>query len=672
MILESIRKIKRGLRKPPRILVQRIGAELKTASERYHAPYRVKKLNLLKETNFHTFSDLWNYLAQRPHPTFLEPIDAQKYAALYSLSYQNILDKAQQALNHQVDLLGSGPIHLGEKINWYKDYKSGFDWPPQFIRDIDYCNPERNSDVKFPWEVSRMQWLIPAGQAYLLTQDEKYSLAVKDILINWVDNNPYAYSINWTCTMEVALRIMSWTWFFHVFNKSQSWQDPLFQQKFLQSLYLHTDFTARHLEYSDVNGNHYTADAAGLVFGGLFFGKGKKAEYWQQLGWKILTTELPKQVFPDGVNYEASTAYHRLVLELFFLPALYRQVCNLAIPESYRAQIIAMARFTAAYTKPNGLAPLWGDADDARVLPFGDQAINDHRYICGLVGGIWNVPDLIQSFSGSVSEIYWLLGPETAEKLLQANRANLATQSIAFPDGGFYILRNNQDHVFIDCGPLGLAGRGGHGHNDCLAFEAVLNHEALITDCGAYVYTASYQERNNFRSTAYHNTPQINDEEINRFIQWNYLWNLHNDAKPIVHHWKINNETSEFWGSHTGYNRLSHLISFSRRFTLDHKNHCLTIQDEFKHCEKNKITIPLHLSSQVVIEKNNLKNSIYLISNNKKFLLSWESDTDWVFTIEDARISPSYGIVVASKKLIWQTIANVADLNLKIQIASYA
>ncbi len=35
-------------------------------------------------------------------------------------------------------------------------------------------------------------------------------------------------------------------------------------------------------------------------------------------------------------------------------------------------------------------------------------------------------------------------------------------------------MRNNVDHVFIDCGPLGLAGRGGHGHNDCLAFEAVL------------------------------------------------------------------------------------------------------------------------------------------------------------------------------------------------------
>ena len=31
------------------------------------------------------------------------------------------------------------------------------------------------------------------------------------------------------------------------------------------------------------------------------------------------------------------------------------------------------------------------------------------------------------------------------------------------------------DHVLIDAGPVGMAGRGGHGHNDCLAFDAMLD-----------------------------------------------------------------------------------------------------------------------------------------------------------------------------------------------------
>ena len=58
------------------------------------------------------------------------------------------------------------------------------------------------------------------------------------------------------------------------------------------------------------------------------------------------------------------------------------------------------------------------------------------------------------------------------------------------------------DHVFIDAGPVGMKGRGGHGHNDCLSFEAVLDGVPLIVDSGAYVYTASVEWRNRFRSTA--------------------------------------------------------------------------------------------------------------------------------------------------------------------------
>ena len=38
-------------------------------------------------------------------------------------------DKAQEALDHIVDLLGSGPTQLGERIDWQCDFKTGFTWP---------------------------------------------------------------------------------------------------------------------------------------------------------------------------------------------------------------------------------------------------------------------------------------------------------------------------------------------------------------------------------------------------------------------------------------------------------------------------------------------------------------------------------------------------------------
>lgn len=652
---ELLRKIQRGLRKPPKIIIQRIGQEAKGYADRYLAPQRAKKLGLkqlLKKTGYQNLNHLWRGLSKRPYFTVTNHPDLALFASLCPEDSEIIFQRAQLALEHKVDLLGSGLIELGPKINWHKDYKSQYDWPPKYIRDINYNNPERPSDVKFPWEVSRKQWFIPVGQAYLLTQDETYAQAAKELFNDWIDQNPYAFSVNWACTMEVALRILSWTWFFHVFKHSKAWQDQIFQQKFLTCLYLHADFTQRHLEFSDINGNHYTADAAGLVFAGLFFGDFPAANAWHSQGWTILCEELGRQVYADGVDFEASVPYHRLVLELFLLPACYREALQFKTPPEYQQSVQLMAEFTQAYSQPGGRVPLWGDADDARALPFGCQNINDHRYIYGLVGLLWDIKPLLAFDAGSFGEHFWLFGSQAVARI-QAQQKHLPTTSRAFTHGGFFIMRNERDHIFIDCGPIGLAGRGGHGHNDCLSFEAVLDGVKLISDCGAYVYTASYEERNLFRSTQYHNTPCIDGQEINRFIRWDYLWNLHYDAKPNLITWQPGPENDLFCGSHSGYQNLQDPVTPKRTIRLDHAQHSLTIEDEILCKGQHQVSIPLHLAPNVQARLLEDEHSIMLDAGGKQFMLEWEGTIEWRVEISPARISPSYGITVASQKIVW-------------------
>ncbi len=139
-----------------------------------------------------------------------------------------------------------------------------------------------------------------------MSGDERYALAVEEVLEDWMASNPYAHSVNWACTMEVAMRILSWTWFFHVFCGSAAWADEPFRARFLRTLFLHGEFTERYLEQSDINGNHFTADAAALVFAGLFFGQGAAPRRWSEAGWRHLCRELPRQVLADGVDFEAS------------------------------------------------------------------------------------------------------------------------------------------------------------------------------------------------------------------------------------------------------------------------------------------------------------------------------------------------------------------------------
>ena len=202
---------------------------------------------------------------------------------------------------------------------------------------------------------------------------------------------------------------------------------------------------------------------------------------WAEWAARELASELEHQVRPDGCAHEASTAYHRLVTELFLCAVQAADVLAPArIPDSFRERLDRMLAFVRGCTRPDGLAPQIGDADDGRFLPLGDYGADprDHRHLF--------------------------------EDSFQAT-----TSSAAYPDGGFYVLRAGSLYAIVHCGDAGRHGRGGHGHNDQLSFELVASGEPLVVDPGTYVYTADAAERNRFRSTAFHSTLRVGGSEQN-------------------------------------------------------------------------------------------------------------------------------------------------------------
>lgn len=663
-----VQKLRQVSGKPPRYIAWRVAREARARAERYLAPIRNSALTataLARAAGHRGIDEWWQALARRPFVARPD-LTAPELTALCAGDVEEILAAAGRALADEVDLLGSGPVSLGERIDWHRDYKTGHRWPPQYCHAIEYNNLELPSDVKFPWELSRMQWLIPAAQAFVLTREDRYAEKIKTVIADWIEENPYGGSVNWACTMDVALRAIAWTWFFHACHDSPAWSDSEFRARFLRSLYLHGEFTTRHLEESDVNGNHFASDAAGLVFLGLFFGAGAGPQLWLRQGWQILESEVTKQVFADGVDFEASIAYHRLVQELFLLPALYRLRHSLPVAPAYAERLTAMARFTAAYSRPDGSVPLVGDADDGRTLPFRQRPINDHRYLIGLTGLAFSEPGLVEGFSGPRSEIAWLLGAAAASRLPDRSALDADQPSAAFPDGGFYILRNRRDHVFVDCGPVGMAGRGGHGHNDLLSFEAVLDGVHLVTDCGAYLYTADYRARNAFRSTASHNTPLIDDEEINRFVRPDNLWTLRKDATERVHSCHLAGPVSSLAIGHSGYERLPEPVRVVRTIELDHAAHRLTITDRFEGAGEHAVAVPLHFAPGVSVELTG-ENEARLRAGKREFALTWSSPQSWSHTIEPARVSPTYGVAEPALAAVSRRRGPLAELTATLQ-----
>ncbi|HEB12255.1 MAG TPA: alginate lyase family protein, partial [Actinobacteria bacterium] len=446
---------------------------------------------------------------------------------------QEIITGADRVLDHIFEFLGSGPVELGKKINWHRDFKSGKVWPKNKVENLKLVDLSDDSDVKVPWELSRFQHLALLGRAYIFTNDEKYAAEFVDEIEDWWAENPCGVGVNWGCTMDVAIRAANWTWAYYFFRDCRS-IEPEFWLKYFHSLYIHGRFIRANLELGAVRGNHYLSDIVGLVYLGIMFKKTKAGRRWLSFAAAELEREMDHQVFPDGVDHEASTSYQRLVAELFLSAVILFKENSINLSQGFLERLESMLVFTQVYTKPDGNIPLFGDADDGRLQILSEETrlnINDHRYLLAVGAVLFNRADFKRAAGRFWEEAWWLLGEEGRQKFESLPMSGEAPGSKDFNDGGFYFMHHEDYYMAVDCGPVGLRGGGGHGHNDALSFELYVGDKTLISDSGTYVYTADSEERNRFRSTFAHNVIVVDGKEMAELGTGLRLWSIADQAR---------------------------------------------------------------------------------------------------------------------------------------------
>ncbi|MDP1571600.1 MAG: alginate lyase family protein [Vicinamibacterales bacterium] len=585
--------------------------------------------------------------ARAAAPFFLNPSDrdgwAEAFRARWPGAQAEIVDAAARVLRHEFDLLGSGPKALGPRLPWHEDFKTGRVWPLQYSPDIEFSELDKPTDVKVPWELSRCQHVGVLGQAYWLTGDERYAQEYVDEITDWIARNPWGHGVNWICAMDVALRAVNWIWGFHFFAGSRACADPAFRGALLRSLHLHGEWVASHLEKGPVNGNHYLSDGVGLVFLGTFFDGVGAAGRWLETGRAIVLDEMLVQVTADGVDFEASTAYHRLVMELFLTAYLRLRHYGETIPDAQWTRLERMAAFVEAYVKPDGLAPLVGDADDGRVQILGRQAIGDHRYLLSTCAVLFGRGDFKRGAGGFHEESFWMLGPAGADAFDALAEGPGVPASAGFAEGGYYVLRDGATHVFIDCADVGMRGIGGHGHNDILSFELVLDGVPVVTDCGAYLYTASREWRNRFRSTAFHATIQVDGEEVNRFLGPDALWQLHADATPDAVSFRTGPGGARVRGAHLGYQRLPSPVRVQRDVALAAGAPAVFVADVLEGEGRHRVTwrFPLPPDLEPVVDGHDVRLAR---GAAERWVLPVRGHQGLVWKVEAGWVSPSYGV----------------------------
>jgi hypothetical protein len=513
---------------------------------------------------------------------FTDRASVDFYRAQFPKQAAELIAAANRIVDeHCWPLLGFGERSFGAEIGWTCDPLSGYVWPLDYHGDINLMRGD-GSDARVLWELNRLGHFVTLARAYFITSDERYAAEFFSQLRSWDEQNPYGRGANWTCAMEVALRVMNLIAAFHVFRHSPQFDhDSL--EFFLRLFQEHGNYICDHLEFSHIaTSNHYLSDVVGLLWLGEFLPEFRDCEYWQNLGSVEMLEEMDKQVLADGADYEASTGYHRFVLELFLYTFVF---CRLNedelepteddIPSESWNKLHQMLVYVLAYLRPDGFAPLIGDTDSGQVLPMQRRRADDHAYVLAIGAVVFKDPGLKLAGVEPPEELFWILGEDGVRTFLEMNSSDRYAVSQAFPNAGTYVMRDGDLYLCFNASGAGINGRGSHGHNDVLSIEVSAGGRAFIVDPGTYVYSADLAKRHQFRSTAYHSTVQIDGLEQNSIaLQTPFV--IGDEAKPRVLEWKTGDDFDKVVGEHHGYP-----VTHRRTVTFDKRERYWLIDDEF-------------------------------------------------------------------------------------------
>ena len=436
--------------------------------------------------------------------------------------------EAEDLLAHRVSLFALEREPLGDQIDWNRDYASGKRVPTDYAPTLDYRNPDEVGDVKYIWELGRMQHLLRLAQAWRLARDDRFAQEIVDQITDWIEQCPWMTGVHWISPMEAGLRLIGWTWAFHLIRRWPGLTDD-FCRLIVRSVAQHLRFIDGNYSLFSSANNHLIAEASGVYLAAAYWSGLKGAARWKTRAKRHLVRQCQRQNFADGVNKEQTFAYQFFVWDLLLIPALMGRAGGDEFPKSYFDRLEGMAEFLAWVSDCRGNTPNVGDEDGGLAVDLGGDR---RRPVLGLLdtaATLWQRDDFRRWAANVPGEkTAWLLGTlnlsdQDRHEATAGKHARRGSRS--FPEGGYHVLRHGTDDeevlVVFDAGPLGWPATAAHGHADALNLLMHLGGQPVFVDPGTFSYQDT-SRRHYFRATAQHNTlcfgHHDQGEYVNRFL----------------------------------------------------------------------------------------------------------------------------------------------------------
>ncbi len=317
----------------------------------------------------------------------------------------------------------------------------------------------------------------------------------KRLILHWIGNNKCKYDLPWD-PYPTSLRIVNWIYFMHfywTFFNSR----PEQKQVVLCSIVEQTEFLRKFME-RDLMGNHLFENAKTLVLVGSLISC-RYSRRWLVTGLKYIKRSIKNDFFQNGMHFERSPMYHRIVLigliEIYIvLSKTGKQVTGI------RDLINKGVNISEKFGSTTIFSCLFHDSEAYQNM----NKLHFHLRKDVLYGKC--------TFSG-----YWDLISKHVDEYTRVQDKSVHSSAISINKEAFYkLIGDSSNGLIIDYGvpyPKHLAA---HSHCSLTNYELYFDKKNIVIDSGVYTYKAG-NDRNTFRSNVAHNVlsiDRINQSEI--------------------------------------------------------------------------------------------------------------------------------------------------------------
>lgn len=445
-------------------------------------------------------------------------------------------------------------IHISiPELDEDEEYLNRFDTDALMREEILLLHEEHELDCSWNepmashlwnYNLHYLEFLVPLAVKYKSTGDDKYKNKWIEIINSWMENadakdayEPYTISLR-IPNVLIGMELLG-----------------IEDKNIYSSLYNQYKHLQQNLEEA-LLANHYFENLKTIVISAIIF---NELDVYHKT-FDLFLKQIDEQILPDGIHYERSLMYHKIILEdILRVYTVLQSASRTLDADKLLPTVKIMAEVISSLEQGFERTPLFNDA--------GNNVSKNTRALL-----------------------------KTCERLAGC----IDNTKTEFPDSGYYRLDQENYTVLLDCGDIGPRYMGGHAHNDCLSFEMAVEGKVIFSNSGTGQYQGEW--RSFFRGTSAHNTIMVDDREQSE------LWGEHRVGRRVSGI-KAERVREVLIGQFQSYQG----DRFRRR--LEWKKSTLEILDEVKSSGSHIARQFLHLMPGYKYERST--ESVNVISGNK-------------------------------------------------------